>query len=115
MDHREAKRLMLMIQERGHKTAYLPETRAELDAWGMLGNAEAALGAMEVVPLGQDDKPSIFCCTTVSFGEVLSRADNKTCPCAWGCGRTVQHRPWAPESLPKICLYCAAEMPAEDN
>lgn len=113
MDPREVIRLMAIIQGNGHDMRYDPRTRQELDAWGTKGYAEKLLGHIKVCAPEPGEKDSITLCIVIAPGEMLQRPDNQTCKCDWGCGRTVQHRPWV--TLPKVCLYCAAERTAKDQ
>lgn len=114
MDPDEIMRLMRIIRDNGHKHSYLPQTRAELDSHGMTGMAERALGSVGVEDYNPKEH-SVLACTVITPGEMLTLPDNKTGPCAWGCGRTVQHRPWVPAALQPVCLYCLSERKAEDN
>lgn len=111
MDSDEVKRLMQKIRDRGHQVYYDARTRAELDERGRPGLAEEALGAVPVKEAHEEDM--LVVCTVITPGQMLTMPDNKTGPCSWGCGRTVQYRPWV--SLPVVCLYCVAERSAEDN
>lgn len=114
MDHDEVVRLMRIIRDNGHKPGYMPQTRDELDAHGLQGMAEKALGPIPLV--AYDAAASgVLACTVILPGEMLTLPDNKTGPCAWACGRTVQFRPWVPPALQTVCLYCLSERKAEDN
>lgn len=113
MDAREIARLLKLIQDNGHEQVYDPRTRQELEAWGRPGYAETVLGPLKVVPSTVDAKKACAVCLVIVPGEMLARPDNKVCPCAWGCGRTVQHRPWV--TLPRVCLYCMSERPKDNQ
>lgn len=60
-------------------------------------------------------KDAVLGCLTLDPGEEPRLPDNLTSDCSWGCGRTVQYRPTAPEWLPRVCLYCIDERPKENN
>lgn len=113
MDASEIMRLLALIQEHGHEQLYDPRTKAEL-ALAPLGPVTAKLlEAAKEVPPDAPPNSLVMCCIPIFPGEMLTLADNKTGPCAWGCGRTVQHRPWV--SVPTVCLYCMSERPARDS
>lgn len=112
MDPEEVKRLMRLIAEKGHEPLYDPRTKAELEAHGLRGLAEIAIGPVPVRAVGEDDD-LIVACTIVKPGEMLTMPDNKTGPCSWGCGRTVQYRPWV--TNPVVCLYCVSERGKDDQ
>lgn len=114
MDPTEIARLMRKIRENGHEMAYMPQTREELDEHGCSGAAERALGQMPVVPY-DEAKGRVLACVVILPGEMLTMPDNRVRPCAWGCGRMVQHRPWVPPTVQPVCLYCCAERPKEDS
>jgi len=116
MKRDEVERLMRAIMAQGHEMNYLPQTQAELIAHHVIGSAERVLGAVKVVPLDRAKAEGcVYVCTVITVGEMLTLPDNKTAPCAWGCGRTVQFRPWAPPELPRVCLYCMSERKKDDN
>lgn len=115
MDPNEIMRLLRIIHGNGHQAMYLPRTRDELNRMGIAGYAETALGPLEVVPFEKPDEKTVLICTVISAGETLTLPDNLTGPCAWGCGRTIQHRPWAPLELPRVCLYCMADRKKDDQ
>lgn len=116
MDAREIERLLRIIHANGHQAAYLPRTKAELIAHGATGHAERALGEMKIKEWtpGKDEKCA-YICTVVQPGEMLTMPDNATAKCAWGCGRTIQFRPWAPPDLERVCLYCMADRKKDDQ
>jgi hypothetical protein len=114
MDPDEVLRLMRIIRDNGHTSAYLPTTRMELRARGIQGAAERALGAVPVAAYDPAQHAALAC-TVIVPGEVPTLPDNKTGLCAWRCGRTVQFRPWVPPGLETVCLYCLAERKKEDN
>lgn len=114
MDASEILRLLALIQKRGHEQLYDPRTKAELTASGVVGPvARVLLGAAQELPPDADLSNSVMCCVPILPGEMLTIGDNKTGPCAWGCGRTVQFRPWV--TLPTVCLYCLSERGEKDQ
>lgn len=104
MDPKETARLMALMAERGHKFSMEARTREELDAMGLEAHFDG-------VPLAASE--GVAACITIIPGEQLRLPDNKTGPCAWGCGRTVQFRPWV--TRPTVCLYCCAERSTKDQ
>lgn len=115
MDELEITRLLLLIRDNGHDVVYMERTREELDQLGVLGYGEKAFDKVLVRPWDGDTKQTMVVCTVILAGEMLSMEGNVTAPCAWKCGRTVQHRPWHPPALQKVCLYCAAERKMKDQ
>lgn len=115
MDASEIMRLLALIQERGHEQLYDPRTKVELEQLGAPMSPVTAhlLKAAKVVPPDAPSDSMVMCCVSILPGEMLTIPDNKTGPCAWGCGRTVQYRPWV--SIPTVCLYCMSERPKADN
>jgi hypothetical protein len=109
MDADEIMRLMRVIRAKGHTSAYTPRTRDELEALGAKG--------MPGVPVTEYDpkEHKVLACTVIAPGEMLTLPDNRTGPCAWRCGRTVQFRPWVPPELQTVCLYCLSEREKDDN
>lgn len=116
MDNAETKRLLSIIREgvatRNWKVARTSAQIADINqravesAWAVLG------GPMpEVIefPEGEAAKEHVVGCFPLIFGEQLVVPDNKTCHCAWGCGRAIQYRPYVPDHVVKVCLYCVAE------
>lgn len=113
MDSDEVKRLMRKIADQGHETLYDPRTKAELDALGVPGMAESVLGPQKVLDPPDDADDVVVACTVILPGQMLTLPDNKTGPCSWGCGRTVQYRPWVKH--PVVCLYCVSERPKDNQ
>lgn len=114
MDPMEILRLLTLIQEHGHEQMVDPRTKAELMAAAPMSPITAhLLKATKEVPPGTPSHSMVMICPPIRPGEMLTLADNKTAPCAWGCGRTVQFRPWV--AIPTVCLYCMSERPARDS
>lgn len=108
MDTREVLRLLQMIAAKGHAVGYQQRSQDELKALG-LGLITGTVAEYDPA------QNQIMACTVIVPGEALTLPDNATAPCAWGCGRQVQFRPWVAKELPKVCLYCMAERPLEDQ
>lgn len=113
MDAMEIMRLMALIQERGHEQLYDPRTKAELAHLPASPVTAHLLNAARELSPDAPQDGVVMCCVPIQPGEMLLLSDNKTGPCAWGCGRTVQFRPWV--TFPTVCLYCMSERPKEDH
>jgi hypothetical protein len=55
-----------------------------------------------------EDEPVVGC-TTISLGERTTLPDNRIGFCQWGCERMIQWRPYVPDHITKVCLYCMVE------
>jgi hypothetical protein len=82
-----------------------------LDELKALGLRRFPVGTLE----HDSDMNQIVCCTSIAPGEALTMPDNVTGLCGWGCGRTIQFRPWVAAELIKVCLYCVAERSLQDS
>jgi|SRR6516162_6313220 hypothetical protein len=61
------------------------------------------------IELKPGDKDAVIGCTTITLGERTTLPDNRIGQCQWGCGRTIQWRPYLPDYVTKACLYCVVE------
>lgn len=57
-----------------------------------------------IVP--EDTIPSGVICSEYTGPASLVLLDNAITPCAWGCGRKLQHRPHFLPKVQKVCAYC---------
>jgi hypothetical protein len=64
---------------------------------------------IQKIELKPGDKEAVVGCTVIALGERTTLPDNRIGQCQWGCGRTVQWRPYLPDYVTKACLYCVVE------
>lgn len=116
MDKSETARLLAIIRNGMEKHNWkVARTSAQIadinqrgveSAWAVLGGAPP-----EVIefPDGEAAKEHVVGCFPIIVGEKAVVPDNKIGICSWGCGRAIQYRPYVPDHVTKVCLYCVAE------
>lgn len=116
MDNRETARLLSIIRDgldkRGWKVARTSEQINDINqrnvesAWAVLGGQPPKVIEF---PKGDAANEHVVGCFPIIVGERVVLPDNKIGHCAWGCGRAIQYRPYIPDHVVKVCLYCVAE------
>lgn len=116
MDTKTILRLMGEIAKKPgtHTVAVGPDMpQAERRAVAMASQLGINVQSAAKVTPPPDGQKAVLCCIEVT--EPLTMPDNKTGPCAWGCGRTIQYRPYHPDWIDKACLHCVAGRQEKDN
>jgi hypothetical protein len=117
MEQREFFRLMMklrgLIATRKIDVGRTREQIADVEDHGVTSVWEALtnkpIDVIELPAIGEKGNDAVVACTTLTMGERPTMPDNKITPCAYGCGRMIQWRPYLPEHITKVCLYCVTD------
>lgn len=60
-------------------------------------------------------EPGTAIVVCIEATDPLRLPDNLTASCAYGCGKTLQHRPHYPDNIAKVCVDCALERATHTN
>jgi hypothetical protein len=103
----ETARLIKKMFDAGHEIGITAKVKAELVQYGVSPHTLAK------VKVCDDPSDRILVCMAIAPFEKPILPDNLFCPCAFGCGRTVQYRSNIGPEIMKVCLSCASDMPKD--
>lgn len=83
--------------------------RATQSVWNALAPPGKPIPTVVFPSTKEAAKEHVVGCSTIALGERTDEPDNRIGLCQWGCGRTIQWRPYLPDHITKVCLYCMVD------